>query len=158
MQGITGAQGPAGPQGPAGQAGVVASGFNGGGAPNPVPTGSNQATDAVFLTGTATVTIAAGQKIFVTSTATLGANATPATNLILWVCTKTAAQTDPVVFGPASFGLQAAANTRNHYSLSAVIPNLPAGTYSVALCGYTQEPTSHWTNNEWGYTSALVFQ
>jgi hypothetical protein len=111
------------------------------------------------LGGQASVTIAAGQKIFVTSTATLGANATAATGLNLFLCHKLASDPDPVLdsFG-GTFGLATPANTRNHYSLSGVFSGLPAGTYTVGLCGYTTETTSHWTSNEYGYTSALVIQ
>jgi len=156
-QGPMGAQGVAGPAGPAGPAGVVASGFASSFGPNPVPTGANN-TDAAFLSGVVTVSIAAGQKIFVTSTATLGAFATPATELRLFICQKAQAATELTVVGAGSFGLSAPANTRSHFSLSAVITGLPAGSYAVGICGFTTEATSHWNNNEFGYTTALVLQ
>ena len=157
-QGPMGAQGVAGPVGPEGPAGVVTSGFASSNGPSPVPTGANAATDAEFLGGVVTVTITAGQKIFVTSTATLGALATPATSLRLWICQKAQAATDLTTVGFGSFDLTAAANTRSHYSLSAVITGLPAGTYGVGICGFTAEGTIHWNNNEFGYTTALVLQ
>lgn len=161
VMGLTGPAGPAGPQGPQGPAGtpgVIASAFGSGFGANAVPIG-NSPTDAVFVAGQATVTIAAGQKIFVMSTATLGAFATPATSLNLWVCQKLQSAAQPTVdVGGGTFGLATAANTRQHYSLSTIFTGLPAGTYSVGLCGYSTELTSHWTNNEYGYTTALVIQ
>jgi hypothetical protein len=154
-QGPQGVQGAVGPAGPAGPAGVVATAFASGLAPSTVPTGSVP----VFMTTPANVTIAAGQKIYVTSTATLGAQATAASNLNLFLCHKLSTDTNPITDNAGgTFGLSTPANTRNHYSLSTVFTGLPAGAYAVGLCGYTQETTSHWSSNEFGYTTAFVLQ
>jgi hypothetical protein len=157
-QGAFGPVGPQGPQGPAGSSGVIASAFGTGLGVNTVPTGSTNS-DAVFLAGQATVTIAPNQKIFVTSTASLGAGGTAAAGLNVWVCQKLSSASGPTTdVGGGTFGLATPANTRQHFTLSAVFSGLPAGTYSVGLCGYTTESTSHWISNEYGYTTALVIQ
>lgn len=149
--GATGAQGPAGPAGatgpagPQGPSGVVGQGFSTGSA----TVGSTLA----FIGPTVSVTVAAGQKVYVSSNAALGANATAATSLNIYICYQSGSITQ-VGFG--SFGLTAAANQRQMYGLSAVITGLSAGTYLVGLCGSSTN-SANWTNNEYGYTSALVF-
>jgi hypothetical protein len=152
-----GAQGVAGPVGPTGPAGVSSALFVSGFGQATVPSGT-VASDIVFLSGQVSVVVAAGQKVFVTSTATLGAGGTAASGLNLWICSKLSSATDLTPTGAGTFGLSTPANTRNHYSLSAVLTGLAPGTYTVGICGYTTELTSHWNNNEWGYTSTLLLQ
>jgi hypothetical protein len=59
-------------------------------------------------------------------------------------------------YGSGSLGYAISQNTRQSFGLSAVLSNLAAGTYKVGLCGFSVSPD--WNYNEWGYTSALVFQ
>ncbi len=141
--GPAGATGPAGPQGPSG---VVGQGFASGFAT--APTAST-----AFISPTVSVTITAGQKIFVSSNAALGAGANAATSLNLYICYQSGTLT---TFGGGTFGLTAAANQRQLYGLSAVITGLSAGTYLVGLCGASSN-AANWTNNEYAYNSAIVF-
>ena len=158
--GPAGPMGPQGPQGvqgltgPAGDDGVVATGFASLFSTASVPTGDA----AIVFLGQTTVTVSAGQKIFVTSDVALGAHGTPATQLNLFICHKASTTTALTKVGGGSLDHSSPANTRQMYGLSAVINGLPAGTYTVGLCGYTDMASSTWTNNEWGYTSALVLQ
>jgi hypothetical protein len=54
-------------------------------------------------------------------------------------------------------GLQVAPNTRTTFALSAVITDLPPGTYQVGLCGTAPNPNAPWNSNGAGFTSAIVF-
>jgi hypothetical protein len=150
-QGAQGPQGPVGPTGPQGPSGVVASAFASAG-------GANPTTTTAFLAPTATVTVAAGQRVFVTSDKALGSTATNgATSLNLAICRQASGATTPTSVGSWSYGLRVPQNTRVLYGLTAVISSLAAGTYQVGLCGSSTDATN-WNSNEWGYTSALVFQ
>jgi hypothetical protein len=81
----------------------------------------------------------------------------------LWICYRAAGSTEAptTVPDPAGsggiFGLRVAQNTRQLFSLSAVIANLEPGTYQVALCGSSTNAAS-WNSNDFGYTSAIVTQ
>jgi hypothetical protein len=145
-----------GPAGPAGSGGAVSAVFSNGFTIASIPFGDNS--DTIFLGPPAAVTVAAGQKIFVTSTAALGAGGVAASSLNLFICQKAAAAPTPTQVGAGTFSLSTPANTRNHYSLSAVITGLAAGSYSVGLCGYVNGASSNWNSNEYAYTSALVLQ
>jgi hypothetical protein len=136
-------QGPAGPQGPSG---VVGQAFSSTG-PAAV------STTTAFIGATVSVTITAGQKIFVSSHVALGASGAAASALNLAICRQSGGIT---IVGGESWGHTAAANQRHNFGLSAVITGLPAGTYIVGLCGYSSN-AANWNSNEYGYTSALVF-
>jgi len=110
-------------------------------------------TGIAFISPTVSVTITAGQKIFATSQAALGAGITAASGLNLYICYSSGTVTQ---WGGGTFGLTPPANQRHHYGLSAILTLLPAGTYSVGLCGSAVTP-ANWNNNEWAYTSAMVF-
>lgn len=148
--GPTGATGPAGPQGPQGPSGVVGSAFIAGASTPPTSTLS-------FIASPATVTVETGQRVSVTSSAGLGAGASAASNLNLYICHRVSGAPGPTQIGGGIFGISSPASTRNVYTLSAITsPGLAAGTYQVGLCGSSATP-DNWTNNEWSYTSALVF-
>jgi hypothetical protein len=136
-------QGPAGPQGPSG---VVGNAFGFGQA--------SVTTTLGFISPGVNVTVAAGQKVYVSSNAAMGALGTAATGLRLYICRAQGAVVTQV--GDGSWDYTAAPNQRHSFGLSAVITGLPAGTYTVGLCGTAATP-ANWSNNEYGYTSALVF-
>lgn len=106
-----------------------------------------------FIAVKVSLTIAAGDKVYVSSTAALGAGPAAATNLNLYICYQGGGAITTI--GEGTFGLTAAANQRHHYGLSAVASGLPAGTYLFGLCGSSSN-AANWINNEWGYTSAIV--
>jgi hypothetical protein len=116
--------------------------------------GASPTTATAFLGPTASVVVGANQKVFVDSSKALGAFGTPASGLNLYICYQLGGGAVTTV-GGGSLGQQVPANTRILFSLSAVITGLAAGTYNVGLCGNAAVP-ANWTNNEWGYTSALV--
>jgi len=107
-----------------------------------------------FISATVNVTVAAGQKVLVVSSAGLGAGVTAATSLNLYICYSTGGPLTTV--GGGIFGLTAPANSRQLYDLNTVIFSLAPNTYTVGLCGSSAVP-ANWNNNEWSYTSALVF-
>ena len=144
-QGPQGDPGPAGPQGPSG---VVASVFAAG-------LTATMTTTTAFIAAPASIAVGAGQKLYIQSTAALGAGtASAAVSLNLYVCYQLSGGTIQAI-GLGTFGLTAAAGQRHHFSLSAeVTPNM-AGTYLVGLCGSSSDAT-HWNNSEWGYTTAFT--
>jgi hypothetical protein len=144
VTGATGATGPAGPQGPSG---ILASGFVDGFSVSSIPT------TLTFLSPQVTLTVAAGQKVTVISTAALGTTGA-AGGLRLWICYRQGAGA-PVTWGGGLFDLNTTGTQRNMYSLSADISGLAAGSYSFGLCGLITSGAS-WTNNEWTYTTAFV--
>jgi hypothetical protein len=149
-QGPTGPTGPQGPQGPQGPSGVVASAMVSGFSVSPIPSTLS------FLGPFATVSITSGQKIQVIVSAGLGANASGANGLNLYICYQLSGggtlTTDP--YG-GIFGLTETANQRHVVTMHVILSGLSAGTYLVGLCGQSTSP--NWTNNEYNYTSALVF-
>jgi hypothetical protein len=60
--------------------------------------------------------------------------------------------------GGGTFGLATPANTRNHYTLSAVLTGLPPGFTRLGYAGIPRKATRHWISNEFGDTTALVIQ
>lgn len=119
-----------------------------------VPSTATTFATIAFVTGTAPVNVAAGQTVLVTSTAALGSTV-GADSLQLYVCSKPTASTVLTSHGGGSFGLQVAANTRHHFTLSVAMTGLAAGSYEVGLCGYATTP-ANWNSTEWGSTTAVV--
>jgi hypothetical protein len=165
-QGADGAIGPQGPPGPAGPMGVTgATGSAGLQGPSGVVghatgsgAGNNPDGNLQFLAQPVAVTLAAGQHAFVISHRALGTVAVAgAGNLNLFICFEPAAGGAPSTIGSGLYGLRVAANTRLDFGLS-TIATMPAGSYTVGLCGYTADGNANWNNNEFSYTSALVFQ
>lgn len=117
----------------------------------------NPSADIQFLAPPAEVTLTRdGQKIHVVSHKALGAGTDPAAGLRLWICYQSGGLGLNTV-GGGSYGMEVPANTRIPMGLSAIIEGLPPDTYQVGLCG-TDDGDGNWTNNEYGYTSAFVFQ
>lgn len=85
---------------------------------------------------------------------TTGVNSTGSLNLYL--CYRDANGGSIVSLGGGIFGLSVPAGTRIPFSLSYSTDFLPPGNYEVGLCGTTNDP-SQWNSNEWGYTTAMVY-
>ena len=148
-QGGVGAQGPQGVAGPQGPQGVVSTGFVSGSC-------SAITTSIGFISPTVTVTVAAGQKVFVSSNCALGAGASGATSLSLYIGFRSIVAGSPIqTSGGGTVGLTCPANNRHSFGLTAVLSGLPPGTYQVGLAGSSTAP-ANWNSNDWGYTSALV--
>jgi VCBS repeat protein/collagen triple helix repeat protein len=148
--GATGAQGPAGPPGPTGPSGIV--GFNTVSGAGSTPNGTVQ-----FLAPPAVVTIAAGQKIYVESSKALGSTVSGGANdLDLWIGYRIQGPNPITTFGQGSFDYAVLQYTRANFGLSAVLSSLAAGTYEVGLVGSTG--SFNWNSNEFGYSTAIVFQ
>jgi hypothetical protein len=118
--------------------------------------GPNPATTLAFIGPVANVAVAnTSTKVHVTSHRYLGALATAANSLNLYICYQPVAGALTSV-GGGMLGAQVPANTRIPFGMSAVVTGVPAGTYNVGLCG--SSTNANWTNNEWGYTSVIVSQ
>ena len=108
-----------------------------------------------FLAPTVQVIIGTNQRVLVTSHRALGAGASPATGLDIWICYQSTAPGSAIqAVGGGMLGLSSPANLRLPVGLSAVVSGIAAGTYNVGLCG--RSSSANWTNNEFGYTTALV--
>jgi len=108
-----------------------------------------------FLSPTVTVSYATSQKIIIMSTVSLGTTTAGGANgLDIYPCYKLSTATSPITIGGGMFGLQTVQNTRLNFSVSGVATGLVAGTYQVGLCG--SATSANWTNNEYGYTTAIV--
>jgi hypothetical protein len=151
-QGDTGARGETGPQGPAGPQGIVDGGSISG--PGADPTGTLK-----FLAPAQTVNVPAGGSVHVTSTKVLGSGVAGGANeLALYICGQLQPGGALTTVGEGVVGVRVVQNQRVPMTLSAVIAGLAPGSYAVGLCGQVTNGTStNWNLNEWGYTSALVF-
>lgn len=149
--GPVGPMGPQGPEGPAGAGGVVNSAFVSAGGNN--PTGTRD-----FLAAPVTLTLQSGQKAMVVSSKALGSSSVGgAANLNLYICYKLTSGGPISTIGAGSYGLRVGQNDKAMFSLNAIVSGLPAGTYSVGLCGETTDLNTNWNFNEYSYTSAIVF-
>jgi hypothetical protein len=99
------------------------------------------------------VTVGAGQKVFVTSDAALGSLASGAGQLNIYICQQSGPTLTTV--GGGIFGLTVPPNQRHTFGISAVITGLAPGTYTVGMCG-SSLAGANWNNSEWSYTSAMV--
>jgi hypothetical protein len=148
--------GPAGPQGVQGPSGVVSADVQSGttqtgtGLPLPAPAYTNQ-----FLAPVAQVTVAAGQRIYVNSVRVLGST-TGGDSLSLWICYQGGGAVTTV--GEALAPLRILSGQQLPFEATAVISDLPAGTYAVGLCGRATNVYSHWNANGSGSTTALVLR
>ncbi|AUX43175.1 uncharacterized protein SOCE26_046180 [Sorangium cellulosum] len=147
-QGAPGPAGEPGSAGPPGPSGVLASTSVSGRGNDPGPT-------LKFLAAPAAVSVTApGQRVLVVSNKVLGAGASPADGLFLWICSQQMAPSGDITeAGTGIYALRLPANTSISMGLSAVL-SLPPGQYNVGLCGSSESP--FWTNNDYSYTSALV--
>jgi hypothetical protein len=105
---------------------------------------------------TAVVAVGEGQSVQVTSTKALGAGGVAANLLDLWICFRAVGSAAaPTKVGLGMLDHDVPANTRVQMTLSAAFTPLAPGNYNVGLCG--SSPSANWSNNEFGYTTALVF-
>lgn len=110
-----------------------------------------------FLSGTPTVSITStSQKVYVVSTCALGALATAATSLNIYPGYKLTSSPTINTSGGGIFGLTCPANTRLTYTISAVITNLAPGNYQFGMVGSSSNAVN-WNNNEWSYTTVMVY-
>ena len=149
--GAQGPPGPVGPAGPAGPSGIVSGGFVSGFGTSPGPV-------RAFLAPPRIVTVAAGESVFVVSSKALGTNSVGgAANLDLYICYRpTSSMGSPISIGAGILNMRLAIGQRVPMTLSAVINGLQPGDYQVGLCG-DDDGDGNWNSNEYGYTSALVF-
>lgn len=142
--------GATGPQGPAGSTGVIQSHYIDGTPGVPLSVSLLE-----FVSSTITVTITAGQRVFLVVSRALGGYS-PASNLSIYPAYQSIVPGSPIVkLGLGVDGLQVPSNTRVMFSINGVFEGLPAGTYKFGMAGITTSP--NWTNNEWGYSSLLIF-
>jgi hypothetical protein len=93
------------------------------------------------------------QRVFVASTNGFGTLANGAAALNLFICSQQpGGPMTPV--GNGILGLQLPPNTKVPMGFSRILA-LAVGQYSVGLCG---TGGANWTNNDWGSTTALVFE
>ena len=120
--------------------------------------GGSPDVDVGFLAPTVNVTIADGESVLVTSHKALGSTAVGgATSLNLYICYQSTVGGSTIQLqGGGSLGHRVPQDTRITFGLSFIVSGLPAGTYMVGLCGNSS--SANWNSNEWGYTTALVFQ
>jgi hypothetical protein len=159
--GPTGAAGPAGPVGPRGDSGPQgAKGDPGPQGPSGVVQGagaigggSTPSATTQFFGGPATVTVtSASQRVLVVANNTFATSAATASALNLFICYKQpAGAIQPV--GNGLLGMTLPPNSRVPMGLSKVLELAP-GEYQVGMCG---TGGVNWLSNEWGATSALVF-
>ncbi|MEE9341953.1 MAG: hypothetical protein V3V21_09905, partial [Thermoplasmata archaeon] len=144
--------GPQGLQGIQGPSGVVTSAFTSGPGTNPTATRD-------FLAPFVTVSVVAGQDVFVVSHKAFGSIVPGgASSLDLFICYRDAGSAAvPTTVGNGALGTMVPQSTRILMGLSAVIENLATGSWEVSLCGH-DNGNGNWNNNEWGYTSAIVYQ
>jgi hypothetical protein len=109
-----------------------------------------------FLAPTLNVTITAGQSFLVTSQRAFGGG-TAAAGLGLWICYQTGGTGPLFQTGFGAMGLQVPAGARVNFPMTAVLRDLPAGTYTVGLCG-SSGLFSAWAGSDPnGSTSVMVF-
>jgi hypothetical protein len=119
--------------------------------------GNEPTTNTVqFIGAIAQVSVVSGQKILVTSHKALGSHV-GASNLNLYIGYRLLGSgAPPTPVGSGIFGLQVPAGTRVPMGMSAVINGLDTGIYEVGLMATTGH--ANWNSNEYGSTTALVFQ
>lgn len=141
-------QGPAGPEGPQGPSAIHAATTSAQGPPNPSST-------LQFLATPAEVTVpTAGTRVLVVAERGFGAGGLGANSLNLWVCYQLQGLFNPITpVGNGIIGLNLPASTRVPMGINRVLTLAP-GAYRVGMCG---TGGIGWTNNDWGTTTAVVF-
>jgi hypothetical protein len=148
-QGPEGAQGPAGPHGPQGPSGVIQGTSASGGGPNPSATKQ-------FFGAPVQVTVAsATQRVAVIANNAFGTGSLAAAGLNLYICYQQLPGGAITSVGNGELGLQLPPNTRVPMGLSKVLQLAGGFQYNVGMCG---TGGANWTNNDWGTTTALVFE
>ena len=77
-------------------------------------------------------------------------------SLSLFVCYRNGGAI--TISGSGMTGLRLSGIQRSLYSLSTIMSGLPAGTYTVGLCGTAPNPNGPWNNNGEGFTTAMVLR
>ena len=147
--GPAGIAGPAGPVGPTGPSGVIAFGYAAGNSNN------NPSATKQFLVTPVQVVVAADQRVHIVSSRAFGTLG-GAGNLDIFPCYQLVGGGVPNNVGLGIYDNAMAAGQRLTLSVNAIITGLAAGTYLVGMCG-DDDGNGGWNNNEWGYTSVLVF-
>lgn len=116
------------------------------------PTASN-----AFIGPTqSSVTITAGQKVYVTVSKALGSTvAGGGVALDLYMGYQLSSATTPTVVGNGIFDNRCAQNTRQVYTMTWCFTGLAAGTYTFGMVGNSTTPSS-WNSNEFGYITTMV--
>jgi len=149
-----GAMGPQGATGATGPSGIIQSYTTAGSADYPTNT-------LAFITPVITITVQAGQTVFLTASRALGSY--ESVSYLKELCIypaymSTAAGGTIQNLYTGMCGLAVRANDRVTFSVNAVFKNLPAGTYKFGMSGLTGPNGNNvWINSEWGYVSALVY-
>jgi hypothetical protein len=119
--------------------------------------GNNPAAALAFIGPTVNVTLAAGQRAHLVVNKALGSVAAGgAIDLDLWACYQNTAGGAVTQQGGGMFDLRVPQNIRVPFAINHIYSALPAATYTIGMCGLSSN-SANWNNNEWGYTSALVF-
>lgn len=150
-KGDTGAQGAAGPGGAQGPSGVLSGQTASGGGPNPSST-------LQFFSIPVTVTVPSpSARVLVVAENAFGAGSSGALFLNLYVCYQQPGGQLTTV-GNGMLGIALAPNTRVPMGINRILTLAP-GQYVVGMCGNTTGTgqAGGWTNNDWGITTALVF-
>lgn len=103
---------------------------------------------------TVVVTVATGQRVHLSSHKVMGSTGSPSW-LETGVCYQSTGGGALTVVGERMIGLTANWNSIPWGATAVFSPS--AGSYNAGLCALTGGPAS-WNLNDWGYTSALVFQ
>lgn len=114
-----------------------------------------------FISPTLTITIQAGQKVFLTVSQSLGTYKSyiyDTESLCIYPAYTATTGVDVIHnLGLGACGLKIT-NDRVMFSINGIFENLPAGTYKFGMSGITGvNGTGVWVNAEWGYVSAIVF-
>ena len=104
------------------------------------------------------MTIQAGQRVVVNSSAALGVGAAAGNNLFLDVCYQLQPGGIVTVFPGSAYlgGLTLPANQRQVFTTQGIVSGLAAGTYTVGMCGVTGDNNTNWSNNDWSQVIAYV--
>ncbi len=119
--------------------------------------GGGVGTTLDFIGPTVVVTVATGQRVFVTANKALGSTVVGGANgLNLYICYQSTVSGSVVTpHGAGSFGYTVDQNQRASFGLNDVVTGIVAGSYNVGLCG-SSPSAANWNSNEYGYVSAMV--
>jgi hypothetical protein len=119
--------------------------------------GASPATTNSFISIPVSVTITAGQKVYVAVSKALGSTAAGGANsLNLYMGYQLSTATVPTTVGGGIIGLSCLQNTRQTYSMTWVYTGLPAGTYNFGMVSISSN-AANWNSNEYSYVTVLVF-
>ena len=108
-----------------------------------------------FVGPTVNITVTATtQKIHLTVHKALGASAA-ASGLDIFPGYQNTSGGSLLTVGGGMFGLTCPASTRLQYGVNGMITNLSPGTYTVGMVARSTMP-ANWSNNEWGYITAML--